>query len=183
MFQDYREEVDFRGGFRDQTHAISRDLQFSCYGDVVGWAAYAERGGSFTTIKFQVWRLAQENMNNGCRTYKLVDSHNFNDIATGSTRLLNITSLGGQNPIAVQPGDVVGFYGDFSRNFNTNIQSNPSTDYVSYYTSPVTSTTADALREANTCSDLPNSKQRVPAITAYVRVTNQGRRLLSPPVH
>ena len=180
VFRDYR-AAGVQGGFGDQTHAISRDLQFSCYGDVTGWAAYTQTRGTFTTIKFQVWRLTQEDMN-GCRTYQLVDSHTFNDIST-SIRLLNITSLGGQNPIAVQPGDVVGFYGDFSsRNINsdTNIQSNTSTDYVSYYTSPVTSATADALREASTCSDLPSSEPGVPVITAYV--TNQGERLLSPPV-
>ena len=162
-------------GFRDQTHAISRDLQFSCYGDVIGWAAYAERSVTVTNIKFQVWRLTQiVDTSNDCRTYQLVGSHSFSSISA-TNNLLNITSLGGQNPIPVQPGDVVGFYGEFRRN-NVNIQSNPSTNYLSYYNSPVTSTTADALREANTCSDLQNREEGVPVITAYV--INQSKKLL-----
>lgn len=102
-------------------------------------------------------------------------SHSFSSISV-TNKLLNITSLGGQNPIPVQPGDVVGFYGELRRN-NVNIQSNPSTNYLSYYNSGVTSTTADALREANTCSDLQNREEGVPVITAYV--INQGKKLLS----
>ena len=179
VFQNYG--VSVRDGFRDRTHAISRDLQFSCYGDVIGWAAYVERSVTVTNIKFQVWRLTQiVDTSNDCRTYQLVGSHNFSSISA-TNNLLNITSLGGQNPIPVQPGDVVGFYGEFRRNFNSNsnvnIQSNPSTNYLSYYNSGVTSSTADALREANTCSDLQNREEGVPVITAYV--INQGKKLLS----
>ena len=176
VFQESGSGNRVRDGFSDQTLAISRDLQFLCHGNVIGWAAYAERSGTFTNIKFQVWRLTQEDVNNGCRTYQLVGSHTFNNIPTNN-RLLNITSLGGQNPILVQPGDVVGFYGDFSFGVNINIQSNRSASYLSYYTSPVTSASADALREASTCSNLQSREEGVPIITAYV--TTQSKRLLA----
>ena len=162
------------GGFSDQTHAISRDLQFSCYGNVTGWAAYAERNrGTFTNVIFQVWRL--NITTNGCRTYHLVGSHSFVNVPV-TNRLLNITSLGGQNPIPVQPGDVVGFYGDFSVRSNINIQSDRSESSLSYYTSPVTSDAVDALTEASTCGYLQSNESGAPIITAYV--TTQGKLLL-----
>ena len=173
VFQNYG--VRARDGFSAQTHAISRDLQFSCYGDVIGWAAYAECiSCAFTNVNFQVWRLTQTV--GDCRTYQLVGSHSFSNMRA-TNRLLNITSLGGQNPIPVQPGDAVGFYGDFNSNQFVNIQSNPSANHLSYYNSPVTSSTAEVLREANTCSDLQNREEGVPVITAYV--INQGKKLLS----
>ena len=165
-----------RDGFRDQTLAISRDLQFSCHGNVTGWAAYAERIGTFTNVKFQVWRLTQADVNNGCRTYHLVGSHTFSNMPTNN-RLLNTTSLGGQDPIPVQPGDVVGFYGDFNFGANANIQSNRSASYLSYYASSVTSASADALTEANTCTNLRSTEEGVPVITAYI--TTEGERLFA----
>ncbi len=171
VFEDNGNGV--QDGFRDQTLAISRNLQFSCYGNVTGWAAYAERRGTFDSVQFQVWRLTQIDMNNGCRTYQLVGSHSFNSIRTDN-KLLNITSLGGQNPIPVQPGDVVGFYGDFRFRLNVNIQSNPSTTFVSYYAS---SAEAASLTVASTCSNLTNIEQGTPVITAYV--TTQGKRSLT----
>ena len=162
-----------RGGFSDRTHAISHDLQFSCYGNVTGWAAYAERSGTFTNIIFQVWRLLNI-MSNGCRTYHLVGTHSFDNVPV-TNRLLNITSLGGQNPIPVQPGDVVGFYGDFSIGSNINIQSDRSGNSLSYYVSSVTSDAVDALTEAGTCGYLQNNEMGAPIITAYV--TTQGKRI------
>ena len=94
--------------------------------------------------------------------------------------LLNITSLGDQSSIPVKPGDVIGFYGDFRFGSNVNIQSNRSASYLSYYASPVTSASADALREASTCSNLQSRVEGVPVITAYI--TTQGKRLLLSPV-
>ena len=172
VFQDNGNRV--RNGFSDQTQAISRDLQFSCYGNVTGWAAYSERAGTFNSIKFQVWRLIQDT---GCRTYQLVGSHNFSAIPTdANTRLLNISSVMdfGQIPIPVQPGDVVGFYGDFSIGSRINIQSSPSNDFLSYFASPVTSTNVDALTEASTCGNLTRTEEGAPVITAYV--VTQGKR-------
>jgi hypothetical protein len=129
--------------------------------------------GTFTNIKFQVWRLTQgDNTSNDCITYQLVGSHDFNNIPINN-RLLNITSLGGQDPIPVQPGDVVGFYGDFSFGSNINIQSDRLGSSLSYYSSPVTSADADALREASTCSDLTSRELGAPIITAYI--TTQGK--------
>ena len=69
-----------QGGFRDRTHAISCELQFLCLMSPDGLYNYAERSGTFTNVKFQVWRLTQEDMNNGCRTYQLVGSHTFNNM-------------------------------------------------------------------------------------------------------
>lgn len=114
-------------------------------------------------------------MTNGCRTYQLVGSHSFDNVPV-TNRLLNITSLGDQNPIPVQPGDVIGFYGDFSVRSNINIQSDHSGSSLSYYTSPATSAAVDTLREASTCGYLERNESGAPIITAYV--TTQGKLLL-----
>ena len=128
--------------------------------------------GTFTNIIFQVWRL--NITTNECRTYHLVGSHSFNNVPV-TNRLLNITSLGSQNPIPVQPGDVVGFYGDFSIGSNINIQSDSSGSSLSYYASSVTSAAVDALTEASTCGYLQNNEMGAPIITAYI--TTQGKRI------
>ena len=169
VFQDYAGSGS--QGFNDRTHAIARDLQFTCHGNVSGWAAYAERAGTFTTIRFQVWRLVQESIS-GCRSYELVGSHRFSNITTDKTKLLNISSVEafGQIPIPVQPGYVVGFYGDFSRGsrININIQSDNSGNSLTYYESSVSSADVDAIVEASTCEDLMNMEMGAPVITAKV---------------
>ena len=178
VFED--NEMRPQDGFSDRTQVISRDLQFSCRGNVTGWAAYAESAGTFATINFQVWRLAGEDVNTECQTYQLVGSHSFSNVLTDANKLLNITSLNGQRPIPVKPGDVVGFYGDFNGSRNTNIQSTPSASYVSYYYLFVSNSNTYAYdltdQEANTCSDLAREIESVPVITAYV--ATEGKRLL-----
>lgn len=171
LFQDYGRSPQL--GFSDRMHAISRDLQFSCRGNVTGWAAYSERTGTFATATFQVWRLTAVNVTSGCRTYKLVGSHHFSNVATNSEKLLNISTLEefGLDPISVQPGDVVGFYGDFSGNrLRINIQSDGVEDSISYYMSNVNSASISDVGEVDTCGSGTSIENGTPVITANVVV-------------
>ena len=173
VFQDHNTAV--RVGFRNGMHVLSRDLEFSCYGEVTGWAAYTERAGRFNTLTFQVWRPRGDQANvTGCsQTYDLVGSHTFNNVNTDSTKLLNISSVsaaeyGQQPPIPVQPGDVVGYYGNFNGGGRVSIQNDTSGNHLSYFTENVNSTRIDSTIEASSCSYFTESLAGAPVITATV---------------
>ena len=164
-FRDYQTPI--RSGFRDKSHVVSRDLEFSCYGNVTGWAAYSERAGTFTTITFQVWRAREEAATTGCsRTYDLVGSHTFSNVETDSTKLLNVTRK--QNPIPVQPGDVVGFYADFDGSQAVSIQNNDSFNYLSYVKRNVDSANLLSAQQISNCSYFTESLSGTPIISAMV---------------
>ena len=169
-FRDY--QFSIRSGFEDRSQVVSRDLRFSCNGGVTGWASYFERAGTFITITFQVWRpLTQFNDCDGS-TFQLVGSHTFNSVSTDSTKLLNISSVAdsGLSPIAVQPGDVVGFYADFDGNRQVSVQTDRARGSASYYVSDRSSASTGTV---DTCQDLTSTEEGNPVITAYV--TLQGK--------
>lgn len=167
-FRDYGSRRLFFG-FNDWIHAISRDLRFSCHGNITGWVAYSDRMGTFATVTFQVWRLTATS---GCRTYELVGSHHFSNVTTNSEKLLNVSAVEefGLDPIPVQPGDVVGFYEEFSGGRSTfpNIQSNGVRNSLSYYMSSVNSTSISAVREVDICGSSIRTVNGTPVITATV---------------
>lgn len=170
-FRDY--EFSVQTGFGDRTQVISRDLQFSCSGRVTGWAAYSERAGTYSTITFQVWRPLANATSDSCNSYQLVDSHTFANIATDSTKLLNISSVVDfeLSPIPFQSGDVVGFHADFSGGRRVSVQSDRTGGSISYYAGDMDSASSGVV---STCQDLGSTEIGAPVITAYV--TMQGRK-------
>ena len=146
---------------------------FSCSGRVTGWAAYSERAGTYATITFQVWRPLANATSDSCNSYQLVDSHTFTNIATDSTKLLNISSVVDfeLSPIPFLAGDVVGFHADFSGGRRVSVQSNRTGGSISYYTGGVDSASSGVV---STCQDLGSTEIGAPVITAYV--TMQGRK-------
>ena len=112
--------------------AIITSYWFNCCGMVTEWRAFVEGsgGGHFDnqpyTISFQVWRPSSPSPvdNDGC--YSMVGMNHFSSIPLADDMSNERGMVNGTVPeserIEVQPGDVVGYYLDSSRDGRDGIQ-------------------------------------------------------------
>ena len=97
--------------------AIVTSYKFTCCGNITEWRTYVEpkgrkhRTGAYD-ITFQVWRPSPTVIVDGC--YSLVGENRFTSIRLGGGGLVSETPET-SSVIAVQPGDVMGYY-TLSRN-------------------------------------------------------------------
>ncbi len=124
--------------------AIVTSYQFDCCGVVTQWRAFVERsGGAFFqdqpyTISFQVWRPNSPSPvdTDGC--YTMQGTNHFSPIPLSDPNTADrgiVTGIPLQSErIEVQPGDVVGFYLESSRNDDDGIQFAGDGDNTSPYT-------------------------------------------------
>ena len=102
----------FRG---NPIQAIITSYRFNCCGVITQWGAFVHRGGdTFNgtySITFQVWRPNSPSPvdTDGC--YAIAGVNHFQNIVLNSNNrgLIRETSPANET-IAVQPGDVIGFY-------------------------------------------------------------------------
>ena len=90
-----------------ESQVLVTSYQFQCCGNVTRWQTYVRPGGGahqgVYTISFQVWRDSKA----GC--YQLMGQDDYDDIPLGAGGLVD-RALQPEQYIAVQPGDVLGYY-------------------------------------------------------------------------
>ncbi len=124
--------------------AIITSYRFNCCGVVTEWRAFVERSGfqQFTdqsyTISFQVWRPNSLSPvdTDGC--YTMQGTNHFPSIPLSEPNSPDRGIVTGvpleSERIEVQPGDVVGFYLESSRDVNDGIQFSRDGDNPNPYT-------------------------------------------------
>ena len=125
------------------TQAIITSYKFGCCGRITEWQTYVQPGGRGLqySISFQVWRKSSAMDDNGC--YSMVGENRFPRIMLGEGGLVSETPEP-SNIIAVQPGDVVGYY-TLAGNGNGGIQLDRSNsdDIVWYHKQNVSNCASD----------------------------------------
>ncbi len=124
----------------EPVQAIIPSYQFNCYGEITEWRAFVEGSGNGHfgsqpyTISFQVWRPDSTSS-----SYTMIGINHFPSIPLANPSVPDDTNRGivtGVPPeserIEVQPGDVVGFYLESSRdNDDDGIQFDRDNSYTS----------------------------------------------------
>ena len=145
---------------------MSPSLQFACSGRIDAWEAYFERRGTYSNIKFQVWRPVQD-PTSGCTTpqYDLVGTNSFSDHVVDVTLFSQFVPAP-ESVIEFQIGDIVGFYAVRSQRISiqTNLDAAPNS--VSYIETSLTSLEVDGISTLNSC-DL-RQYSLVPLLTVVV---------------
>lgn len=98
-FRHDRNSDFIRGG----TQSIFTSYQFHCCGKITEWQAYFHRPEYIVAV-LQVWRPPISNEGGGC--YRLVGQSALEQVEDN----LGGSTLGEQDELSVQPGDVVGFF-------------------------------------------------------------------------
>ena len=162
--------------------AIITSYKFDCCGVVTEWRALVERSGGahFTdqaySISFQVWRPNSPSPvdTDGC--YTMQGTNHFSPISLGDPGTDDRGIVTGipleSERIEVQPGDVVGFYLESSRNKDDGILFAEEQEYDSesvwYATGDVTGSGQTCLFPVGPGRTLSSSTSLAPLITATV---------------
>ena len=152
-----------QNGFDSQDHGVSPSLQFTCSGRIDAWEAYFERRGTYSDIKFQVWRPVQDP--SGCTTYNLVGTNSFNDQTVDTTLRSQFVPAPG-SIIEFEMGDVVGFYAIRSSSTRRTSFQRSLESSSTYYDARQTSTDVDGVSTLSSC-DL-SQYSFAPLLTAVV---------------
>ena len=154
---------------------MSPSLQFTCSGRIDAWEAYFERRGTYSNIKFQVWRPVQD-PTSGCTTpqYDLVGTNSFSNHVVDNTLFSRFVPVP-ESVIEFQMGDIVGFHAVKTSSRQTSFQYNLETppNSPTYYDDRQSSLDVDGISTLNSC----NLRQYsfVPLLTVVVTEGKVGK--------
>ncbi len=143
---------------------IIKSYEFHCCGRVGGWAAYVQPGGGGHTtevysINFQIWRPM------GVNTFVKIGENSFPSLTLADNSLIEETPAS-SDQINFQPGDVVGYYLEDSRDQNGGVQFDSGfTSEELWYATGSPDLQNECLLEVGTAGDLSMSINLGPIIS------------------
>lgn len=106
MYETQGDNDDYEDrGLDSRIFALVPAYTFTCHGNVTEWGAYVEHPGRYR-IAFQIWRRDPDDP--GC--YYLEEENEDSLAETGDGNYTLSLTVQVEDQIAVQPGDIVGFF-------------------------------------------------------------------------